>query len=371
MQQLLVFFSYCFISEGTLLTGKITGDPGFIGSFAPKCRGIQATGGDLHLRNCTIGQNYYFFCTALSAAFLLVGLAVIENIPLTVDLYHATVGIAGIVQRLHSAFKANVTNTDDGTAIVESFVGVLAHRIAKLMAFLGGIHKIILFVDLPGRTGLKESMPLKLCSLRFYWTGNGDHFATPDCFHISFQLQTDTFLHIVAPHFQDVLEETGFGRKAYIQIDLPIVIYQHTRVESKNLPLFAAPGMSIRMLDIAIEFILARRGVTDSHRGDIQFVELIIEVVPSVRTLHHIGCTHMHLSFGILGVLIFTVDNAFFAPIRKIGYRRRPTYIIAQAEVRAIKVIVTAIYIQSVTKNSRFAIRHIFITRQIGIECLH
>ena len=83
------------VGEGALLAPEIAGYAGFKTSLGRQRAVIQATGSDLCLRDRTIGQNGDSLGAALPCTHLLVGLPVVEYIPLALHFYQATVGIAG------------------------------------------------------------------------------------------------------------------------------------------------------------------------------------------------------------------------------------------------------------------------------------
>ena len=78
----------------------------------------------------------------------------------------------------------------------------------------------------------------------------------------------------------------------------------------------------------------------------------------------------MHLAVRIARILIFAVDHTFIAPIRKIGQRRRPAHIVAQAEVRAVEKVMAAIDVETISEHAGFSVRNILPAGKKRIENL-
>ena len=204
-------------------------------------------------------------------------------------------------------------------------------------------------------------MPLEGCALRHDRTGCHHHRFPFDSQHIRLQFDAEAAIEIPLHHLHKISEEALIRGEAYIQVDSSVIIDKDTGVKAVYLVFRVAQGMSVRPAHIAIEFVRPLRTVCDCHRRNGQHADLIVQIESAVRTLKYIRGIHDPFSFLILGVLIPAIDHAIIAPISQIGKGRRPANIISQTEILSTEMIVTAKYIQPVTKDSGFPIRDIFI----------
>ena len=72
------------VVEGVFFAPKIAGDVGGIGSCTGQGACVQAAGSNLYLGYATVRKDCHFLSAALAVALLLIGLPVVEDIPLTV-----------------------------------------------------------------------------------------------------------------------------------------------------------------------------------------------------------------------------------------------------------------------------------------------
>lgn len=134
MNPFLILLKGVQVGESALLSVEVAGNASFISANTGQWAIIQTAAGYFHLVNCAIRRNGNFFGTALPGALLLVGLPMIEDVPLVIDLHHAAVGVAGVVQRLFSALIAHIAVADNRSTIGEGAKGLIRRSIAKLMA---------------------------------------------------------------------------------------------------------------------------------------------------------------------------------------------------------------------------------------------
>ena len=112
MDPLFVLFKAAAVHKCTLPGVKVAGDPCIIFSAAQQGTVVQTAACGFHLGNGAIRLDEYLFRASLAGAFLLIGLAVVENIPLSIDFNHAAVGIAGVIVWFRPALIAYITDAD-------------------------------------------------------------------------------------------------------------------------------------------------------------------------------------------------------------------------------------------------------------------
>ena len=98
----------------------------------------------------------------LPAVIGAVGLAVVEHIPLPVDVLHAAVGIAQHVEgiRRRAPLEPDVADGHQRAAAAIAAVGTVADRPAQFVAQDGGIDEVVLTLVFADGAGLEELVPL-------------------------------------------------------------------------------------------------------------------------------------------------------------------------------------------------------------------
>ena len=89
---------FLIVAGDTVLTPQVAGNPGFISAGAIQWAAIEAAAGDLRLLEYTGGRMLQFLGTGLAAVGMLVGLAMVEDVPRLPDVQHPAVGVAQVVQ---------------------------------------------------------------------------------------------------------------------------------------------------------------------------------------------------------------------------------------------------------------------------------
>ena len=131
---------------------QIAGDVGGIRAVSGKRTAIAAAGGHFHLGDFPVRKDGYRLQTALTAEVGTVGVAVVKNVPLPVDLLQSAVVIAAIKHRLVCGLvgvNMHIGIADDHAAIGKRPQRGIADGIAQLMVIDGGIDKIVPLPNLP------------------------------------------------------------------------------------------------------------------------------------------------------------------------------------------------------------------------------
>ena len=145
---------------------------------------------------------------------------------------------------------------------------------------------------------------------------------------VIFQFKTDRSVHPVAAHSEYAPHEAERG-KTCVKIGFSVIIHQYAGIENETVAFLFSPRFSVRVRYAAVIGERTCRIVRDRNAGALHGVQLIVKVITSVLSSYAVRCAHMHLTFLIAGILVFSVDHAFAAPIGKIVSRRRPANIIA------------------------------------------
>ena len=212
-----------------------------------------------------------FFRAALSGKLGSVGLSVVENIPLPVNIFNAAMGISQTVQGIlgTSSLKSHISDIYDCPAINIIPVRPAADRIAQFVAEDRGIYKIIGASDFTDGAGLKKLMAHKACPLTVRNGGQKQAGLRFQGNHILFQRH-----HLGALLPSDML--LMHGRVAGIQIDFPIIIYENTGIKLSQIILPSSQYSTVRMLHKAQEFIASRRRIANRNADFRKEIQTII-----------------------------------------------------------------------------------------------
>ena len=361
-----------------LLCGKITfdhfvpraevaGDTGLIASFAGQRPVVQTAARDLDLRDRAIRQDRNGLGAALTGAFDAVGLAVVEDVPLSVHFHEATMGVACVVEGFCVALVPDIRYADERAAIVEIPIRVIADGVAELVAEDRGIDEVVFPVDLPDGAGLEKAVALEVCPSCRCRSGYDGFPLSPDRFHIRLQLQTDGLLDPVAAELENQLER-ALRRKTHVEISLAVVVHQHAGIEGEGISFLLAIWRSVGILYAAVIRKGADGAVRHGDAGAGQNVELIVQIITPVRALYAVRRVHMHLPVLVAGILRSSIDHALIAPVAQIVQRSRPADVIVHAEVLTAKAVVAAVDIEPFSEHAGFSVRDVLIAWQIGIK---
>ena len=115
------------------------------------------------------------------------------------------------------------------------------------------------------------------------------------------------------------------------------------------------------MLYMAVEGIGTFRLFGDRYTGNREPVELIIQIIPTIRALAYIRGIHIHFIVWVQRICGFVKNIAIKAPCAQIVQRRGVADIIVHAERIRTKGVMAAEYIQPVSEYMGLPVRHILI----------
>lgn len=171
---------------GHLSVGDVAGNG--CGVFALRRQGaaVEPAAGTLRLSDAAVGGDGHRLGAGLTAISGVVGLAVIEDVPLAVDTFQASVVIGRHVQPVLAlpAVQAHVAVGLQDAAVYEVPIRILAGCIGEHAAVFIGVDEIIRAVDLPDAAGLIEAVALKAGSKGFKLTGQNSTGVAYDRQHV-------------------------------------------------------------------------------------------------------------------------------------------------------------------------------------------
>lgn len=126
---------------------------------------VQPAGSDPHLGNAAIRQKRNLFGTALAGIGRAVGLAVVEHIPLTVDLHNTAMVGTGIIAGHRAAIQPNIAVGNNGSAVMVNALGLIRHSIAQFVILGGRIDQIITAIRFAQGRCFKKRVLRKIGSL--------------------------------------------------------------------------------------------------------------------------------------------------------------------------------------------------------------
>ena len=326
-------------------------------------------------------------------------LAMIENIPLPVDLFDAAVRGACMVEAvaLAPAPIAHVAVGDDDPAVCEVPVGIPARGIAELVIVHGRIDEIIGITDPADGCALVEPVSEEAVSLngRFRHPalkgraarigrqdalgpfGHGEHIVlkrTADGAHHAARLLFDLF-HALAEHPRLHPPHGGAQQTGELIEGIPRSVVKADDaavVDDRGIEGHKAGAeRAVGKADMAqkLKFAVGRIAYGHPHRAKVAALPLvpaqtIVEIVAPVLSLHAVG----RIEIGTARlfrerILRGAVACAPAAPVGEIVNGRRPHLVVEHTEGLAALLIVRAVEIDPITKDVRLAVRDVGIKR--------
>ena len=165
-------------------------------------------------------------------------------------------------------------------------------------------------------------MSLIRTSRCFFLTGNSNVFRSH--FYSKHICRVQLEAHCTVLSRLGSIKQKGISLKgkACVKIQLSIIIHKNARVKLQRL-LFLSNRSAVCIFYITIEFIFARRLVTDSHRDHLGAAHEIIKIKSSVRSLDHIRCcqTICKTDLRCCRILLSFENNTLITPVSQIIYR--------------------------------------------------
>ena len=278
----------------------------------------------------------------------------IENVPLTIDVFDAAVGRSGHVQAVffRSALVSHIAVGNDRAAKDKVTVGIVAGGIAQLVVLPGGIDEVILFAYLADRACLKERMRRKagagdICRDNVSRLAGDSHHvvAYGNCagsHHTALGVQNFVAALVIALHngldqiflVPEILVQLFVRPCAVVDADGAVVV-DNARVKADILQHRAA----VRIADETQIAERTSRRVTDSHADRTVVAaeagsagHTIIKVESAVVALYHIRGIHEFAVCGVCRILVGTIDRTLTAPVGKVGHRCRICGVVQHTE---------------------------------------
>ena len=337
---------------------------GKIGGVIPLAlqRPDAAAGGHLRLPDGSVPVEGDFLKASLPRIVCAVGMAVVEDIPVVADLFHAAVVVGRVVHRFVRRLVAAdplVAAGDNDALVLESARGFPAHGIGQLVELDGGVDKVVEVPALADGGRLEELVPFKAGALAVHHARSDEHRRFRHSQHILLQHGG----HGAVAAFVPVAAE------ARIQVGL-FPFGQHAGVELRFVPFPLSQPCSVRVMDIPVKFIRAR-GIVRHGGGDASpGAQHIVQVIPSVRPHRHVRRVKVPLHVRVVRVLVLPVDHALTAPVPQVILRCGPAHIIPGAVHIAAEEIMGAVHIYPVPEKIGLSVRHIFPVRKIWVDHL-
>ena len=160
-------------------------------------------------------------------------------------------------------------------------------------------------------------------------------------------------------------------REPGIEVQPPVLIHQAAGVKLERFPPFP-DGRPVGVLYIAQKLVFPRRFVAHRHGDHFRPAHEVIEVIPPVRTRHHVrGRQTVGNPVSRRGGILFPLVNApVIRPVSQVVHRRGPADIVSEAEVYPVEQVMGTIDVHPVPHNVRFRVRHILPAWQVRIQRL-
>ena len=367
-----LFVKRLVVAAHPIFAPQVAGDPGRIGALAFQRAAVQAAAGHLRLLEAAIGGSLQGFSTSLTGIGMLVGLAMVEDVPASVQFHHPAMRVAQVIQGfalIRAPVHVQIALIHQRAAVSEPAIRPIADRVAQFMVVAGRVHEHVLPIDLADGAGLEKLMTLKRASRAVAFSREQQLRVPLDGDHILVQ-----FNYYAAAVFQVVkAAEDGrhLGSESGIQVYTFVIINQHAGVERKFIA-FAPPEQgAIGVMNVAIVGILSVRLIAHCHANRAKKVVGVIQIVPPIRPLRHVWGEQQAKTQFIHWVLVLAEDDARTRPVGQIADRSRPANIILPAKQRRIEFIVRAVDIYAIPEYIRLPVRYIFPRGKVGVECLH
>lgn len=174
-------------------------------------------------------------------------------------------------------------------------------------------------------------------------------------------------------HFQAGLVCRGLlvaGTVTGKEIDSSVIVNKDAGIKLPDLVRTGTKDLAVCAADKIHKLIGPFRPIRNGNADLLQKIETVVKIILSIIAAADIGRPKSMCAIGITGILGLFENDAFIAPIGKIVCGRGPTDIVILAVDIAVKFIVTAVYIQAISKDAGFAIGNIFPTGKIGVKNL-
>ena len=360
------------IAGDAVLAPQVAGDARLVLADAVQRAAVQTAAGHFRLLEAAVGRAFQRFGAGLARVGVLVRLAMIEDVPLPVQLRHAAVGVAKVVRAARlvggAAIHVQVAQVHQRPAVAVAGQRMFADGIAQFVVVLRRVHEDVLAVDFADAACLKEGVSREFRRrIVVLLRENQLHFIL-DGQHVLFQLHADTAG--IAEVMEAAHDERHLRREAGVEVHTPVVIHQRTGVERELIPGSAAPLAPVGITDMAVVFIRALRLITDRHAHASKEIIGVIEVIAPVHALHHVRREQQADAQLIQRVLLFLVDNALVTPRGQIVHRRGVAHIVVDAEDSGVKAVVRAVHIHPIAEDMRLTVRDVLSCGQIRVEYL-
>ena len=306
-----LFIEFPVVADSAGPAPEVAGDTGGVAAPAPERPAVQAAAGHLRLAETAVGRAFELFGAGLAGIRVPVRLAVVEDIPVAVQLHHPSVGVAQVVGGavlVRVSVQVQVALVHQRTAEAEFSVRAVADRVAQLVVVGGGIDKHVFAVDLADGRGLEELMPFEIRRWIVRFEGKQQFRSGLDRKHVLFQLQH----HAAAlPVPAETAERGGHLRlETRVQVHAAVIVGQHAGVKGKLVAFPPPPDGAVWVMDVAIEPVLPIRRIAHRNTHHAQEIVGVVQVIPPVRTDRHVRREQDAQAQPVHGVLVLAVDHA-------------------------------------------------------------
>ena len=314
---------------------QVAGDAGGVAAGGAERLAVESLAGGLYLFDAAVRGDRDLFGAALSGEFISVGRAVVENIVIIADLCDTAVVVAKGICRMLSPVQADVSVRDDRSAVNEAFVRLVADRVAKLMALVAGVDKIVFAVDLADGRCLKEAVAFEPGAGSVMPSGNQGLGLALCCEHVLFQLHdhgvftelyfadhlhlcTDRLRKFCHLFFADLRQFHFFftGRtKTIVEPDATVIICQDSRIKDHIFRYDLTAENIFRIMNMSIELERTCGGIADGN-ADLRIEgEAIVKIISAIRALCDVRRPQLHGIAGVGGVLCAQIAHIFVMPV--------------------------------------------------------